>query len=144
MGTNQLRPYQHQCDGNEHHYREDGTEGQGERQLFPLVTGLGDLIGYVEGLGEGAGDSRDRPQRDGHSEDQQIASRPLLGPIYHPYKRLDLLPGRFDHGFELLWDLLVWLCAVLVDRRVQVVCEARAPTSTTRISRNGKSPKTPR
>ena len=62
-----------------------GTEGQRERRLFPPATGLGDLVGDVEGLGEGACYRRDRPQREGHPEEEQLASRLLLGLLDHPY-----------------------------------------------------------
>src|SRR5215208_1974568 len=75
---------QHQRDGEDHHEREDGTEGQRERQLSPPASCFGDLVGDVESLGEGACYRRDGPQRNTHPEEEQVTSCLLLGPLDHP------------------------------------------------------------
>jgi hypothetical protein len=56
---------------------------------------------------------------------------------------LDLLPGRLDHRFELLRDVLVWLRASVVHRLVEVVCEAEGANEQDHDQQEREEPEEP-
>jgi hypothetical protein len=56
---------------------------------------------------------------------------------------LDLLPGRLNYRFELLWDVLVWLRASVVHRLVEVVCEAEGANEYDQDQQEREEPEKP-